>query len=489
MTKLQTMAGAALQACLWLALAPQPTFGQVPVKSKPGALTSLEGLSAAVQEITAAVAPSVVQIRVTSYGPERSDGYGTNATVIGRQQAIGSGLIVHPDGYIVTNAHVVEGAQRIRVTMLDRPQAEDGASDSVLTRTLAQATAEPKEATVVGVLEEFDIALIKISGKDLPVLEFADYRNLRQGQLVFAFGSRGGLDHSVSMGVVSSIARQPEPDSPFLFIQTDAAINPGDSGGPLVNTAGEVVGINTFILSNSGGSEGLGFAIPSALIEYAATQLRQYGHLHRPVIGIGVQALTPILAEALRIPRSSGVIISDITAKGPADMAGLKLNDLVLAIDGRPIHNVPMFAMTMLQSPTDQPLKLEILREGRAMSVSVTPREADGLHAETISDLVDPAHGQIPRLGIVAVEVDKRVAKLLPELRNASGVYVAGRLDADEGSASGLRVGDVIHEINGSIVLSVQSLEQKLEAFQRGDAVALLVERHGSFLYEAFEAE
>ncbi|MEZ5393871.1 MAG: trypsin-like peptidase domain-containing protein [Bryobacterales bacterium] len=481
---LRKLASAAAVGALWLA------FGTAPGRAQAKPSNPLETLSTALQEVTAKVAPSVVQIQVTRFAPDYADAYGAGAAVLGREQAVGSGIVVHPDGYIVTNAHVVQGAQRIRVNMLDpAPAGSVSDPDAVLTRTLAQAIAHPREATLVGMLEEFDIALIKVKGENLPVLPFADYRNVRQGQLVFAFGSRDGLEHSVSMGIVSSVARQPEPDSPYLFIQTDAAINPGDSGGPLVNTAGEVVGMNTFILSKSGGSEGLGFAIPSPMSEFVAEELREFGHLHRPVIGSGVQAVTPVLAAALRLARSSGVIISDITADSPAEKAGMKLNDLILSVDGRPVHNVPMFAMTMLQSKPNQPLKMEILRAGRALNLAPTPILSEDHRADSISDLVDPEKDQVPRLGIVAVKVDPRVAALLPDLRNASGVYVAARMDIVSGTTSGVRVGDVIHEINGAVVLSVESLNQQMDAMQRGDAVALLIERDGHLLYEAFEAE
>lgn len=488
MTKFRWIHRVEIGAALWLAAAQALVFAQQSTRAQ--APSQLESISEALQELTRRVAPSVVQIEVSRYAVERSGDYATSAVVLGNEQSVGSGVIVHSDGYILTNAHVVAGARRIRVNMLQPAQTGEGEVelDSVLNRTLAQATVRLKEATLVGMLEEFDVALIKVSGHDYPVMKFADHRNLRQGQLVFAFGSRDGLEHSVSMGVVSSIARQPEPDSPFVYIQTDAAINPGDSGGPLVNTAGEIVGINTFILSKSGGSEGLGFAIPSTLVEHVANQLREYGHIHRPLIGIGVQAVTPVLASALGISRSSGVMISDVRADSPAHDAGLKLNDLILAVDERPIYNVPMFAMAMLQSSVEHPIQLHILRGGRTASVLVAAKPSEH-GADRISDLIDPQSGRIPRLGIVGIAIDNRVAALLPPLRNESGVYVAGYADAGGGAALGLQVGDVIHEINGSIALSVESLNQRLNALPRQAPIALLIERNGQLLYEAFEAE
>ena len=281
-------------------------------------LEVLDQFSESVQALAARVAPSVVQISVTRYAPQGESG-GRIGAVLGIQQSVGSGAIIDPDGYIVTNAHVVADAQRIRVTLV--PQNTGNKPDQSISNALSQPFAPAKDAVLVGVFKELDVALIKISATGLPTLPFADYKKLRQGQVVFAFGSRQGLSNSVSMGVVSSVARQPDPDSPFIFIQTDAPINPGDSGGPLVNTAGEIVGLDTFILSQSGGSEGLGFAIPSPLIQVVAAQVKKYGHIHRQLIGVGVQSLTPTLAAALGLPRDRGVIISDVVPGSPAEVA------------------------------------------------------------------------------------------------------------------------------------------------------------------------
>src|SRR5215472_10085651 len=286
-----------------------------------GGATVLDQFSNSVQALAARVSPCVVRISVIRYAARDDAGGGRTGVTLDREQVVGSGAIIDSDGYIVTNAHVVANALRISVNRLAQSAAAAnsgaGNPDQTISSTLAQALAPEIDATLVGVFKELDLALIKIPAKELPTLKFADYHALRQGQVVFAFGSRQGLGNSMSMGVVSSVARQPDPDSSFVYIQTDAPINPGDSGGPLVNTAGEIVGMDTFILSQSGGSEGIGFAIPSTLIQLSSDQLRKYGHMHRQLIGIGVQAITPTLAAALRLPRESGVLISDITPDGP----------------------------------------------------------------------------------------------------------------------------------------------------------------------------
>src|SRR3989449_673155 len=265
----------------------------------------LHKLNQSVNALIKKVSPSVVQILVTGYGPLEEGERGNTNAVIGRQRAIGSGFVIDPSGYIVTNAHVVNGAQKVQVVV---PSAEaDGSLETALS---TPTTGIP--ARIVGVSSEIDLALIKVDADNLPALPLAVYRKLGQGEIVFAFGSPGGLRNTVTMGVVSAVARQTEPDSPMIYIQTDAPINPGNSGGPLVNVNGEVVGVNTFILSQSGGNEGLGFAIPSTMVNIAFQQLSKFGHLHRTEIGIGIQTITPTLAAALNLPRKYGVVISDV---------------------------------------------------------------------------------------------------------------------------------------------------------------------------------
>src|ERR1700682_6204712 len=189
-------------------------------------------------------------------------------------------------------------------------------------------------AHVVGVAKDIDLAVLKADNVKLPALSLAPYRNVRQGETVFAFGSPQGLRNTVTLGVVSSVARQTDPDSPMVYIQTDAPINPGNSGGPLVNVDGAGVGVNNFILSQSGGNEGLGFAIPSSVVSVAYHQLRKFGHLHRAQIGVGLQTITPVLAAALNLPRSYGVIVSDVLPDGPALAAGMRIGDILLTVGG-----------------------------------------------------------------------------------------------------------------------------------------------------------
>src|SRR3974390_2379980 len=279
----------------------------------------------ALQELSARLSSGVVQILVNRYGPlEESKG---EAAVIARQRAIGSGVVLDPSGYIMTNAHVVEGAQRIRVVL----PMQRGVGEGPVLET--EGKLKVLEAKLIGVHKDSDLALLKVNAKNLPTLPLAATKRVIQGELVFAVGSPEGLRNTITMGVVSSIARQPDPDRAMVYIQTDAPINPGNSGGPLVDVEGSVVGINTFILSEGGGSEGLGFAIPARVVEFVYQSLRKYGHVHRSEIEAAAQTITPTMAQALGLKQNYGVIIDDVLPGGPAEAAGVKIGDVVVSAE------------------------------------------------------------------------------------------------------------------------------------------------------------
>jgi serine protease Do len=359
---------------------------------------ALESFSESIEALAAKVSPSVVQIVVDCYNRESATEERASKDR-GDRHAIGSGVIIDPSGYIVTNAHVVENAWRIRVRLSSQSTAGD--EDPVIDAALLVSISALQNATLVGAFKEGDLALLKIEGNGLPALRFADYRTVRQGQVVFAFGSREGLHNSVSMGVISSVARQLDTDSPFIYIQTDAAINPGDSGGPLVNTAGDFVGLDTLILRNSCGSEGLGFAIPSTLVQLVADELKNHGHFRRRLLGIGVQSLKPDLAAALSMPRTSGVIVSDVLADSPAAKAGLEPDDVILTVDGHAIRNLPFFMLTMLTARPDAALTLSVLRGNRNVVLHVTPVE-ERRESESLVGLIQSHGVRVPQLGVLS---------------------------------------------------------------------------------------
>jgi serine protease Do len=437
---------------------------------------ALRKLNESVGALIKKVSPSVVQILVTGYGPIDSGEHSNTAVVIGRQRAIGSGFVIDPAGYIITNAHVVTGAQRVQVVV------PEGVSDGSLQAILSART-NIVPARVVGVARDIDVALLKVDNVKLTALPLAPYRNIHQGEVVLAFGSPEGLRNTVTFGVVSSVARQIDPDSPMVYIQTDAPINPGNSGGPLVNVDGEVVGINTFILSQSGGNEGLGFAIPSSVVGVAYQQLRKFGHIHRAQVGIGLQTISPVLAAALNLPRSYGVIVSDVLPGSPALAAGVHIGDVLLTIDGRTADSVPYVSFRLMSVDAGAKVHLEVLRgkEKLAFDVPVVeiPHEMD-----QIASLADPEKNLVRPLGIIGVEIDQKIAAMAEDLRDPFGIIVVAR--SSEGADIPLTTGDVIRTLNGQPMTTLERLRAALQSLPPGAPVVLQIQRDQRLLFVAF---
>lgn len=442
------------------------------------AAESLVQLNNALEGLAAKVTPAVVQILVTGYGPAHEENR-TQTALIVRQHAVGSGVIVDHNGYIMTNAHVVEGAQRIRVALplpVDTGRAVPIGKRHIL------------EARLVGLHKETDLALLKIEEKDLPTLPLMTQQRPRVGQLVFAIGSPEGLQNSVTMGVVSAVARQPDPEKPLTYIQTDAPINPGNSGGPLVDMNGAVVGINTFILSTGGGSEGLGFAIPARIVEFVYSSLRKYGHVHRVEIGASAQEITPDLADGLHLAQRWGVIIADVKPESPASTAGLKVQDIVLRADDRRIETLPNLSAALYLHRLDEVMTLEILR-GADRKTLYVPAIEQRDPMDQLFDTADPEKSLVERLGILAIDFTPELRKNLSSLRIPSGVIVLGRAADLITPDTGLQTGDVIHSVNTTQVTSMDELRNSVRALKTGEAVVLQVERSDGLTYLSFEME
>jgi serine protease Do len=447
-------------------------------KPDESATASLVQLNNALEALAARVSPAVVQILVTGYGTQHEESRQQTALIV-RQHAVGSGVIVDSNGYIMTNAHVVEGAQRIRVALplpIDTGRAVPVGKRHIL------------EARLVGVHKETDLALLKIDEKDLPTLPLLAQQHPRVGQLVFAIGSPEGLQNSVTMGVVSALARQPDPEKAMTYIQTDAPINPGNSGGPLVDMNGAVVGINTFILSEGGGSEGLGFAIPARIVDFVYHSLRKYGHVHRVEIGAVTQEITPTLADGLHLAQRWGVIIADVKPDGPAAAAGLKVQDIVLTADDRRIETLPGLSSALYLHRLDQVLKLEVLR-GDQKKILYVPAIEQRDHMDQLFDAADPEKNLVPRLGIIAVDLTDDLRNQLGPLRIPSGVIVLGRAAELITPDTGLQTGDLIHSLNAAPITSMDALRAAVLALKAGDAVVLQVERSDGLSYLSFEME
>ncbi len=449
--------------------------------SRAGRLAELQRLSASFEELSERVSPAVVQIVATGYQPLRQDD-APGSGLITRRQIGGSGVILDPDGYIVTNLHVVEGAGRIQVRL--PPAARELAAAHSVLKPLGRLVG----AQVVGVDRETDLAVLKVEASGLPHLDLGDSEAVRTGQLVFAFGSPLGLENSVTMGVVSAVARQLRPEDPMIYLQTDATINPGSSGGPLVDAEGRVVGINTFILSQSGGSEGIGFAAPSNIVRNVYTQIRATGYVRRGVIGVWAQTITPTLAAGLGLPRRRGVVLGDVYPGSPADRAGLRVGDIVLALDGKTMENGRQLDVNIYRRSVGEIVTLRVLRDGKQLTVRVPVVERPD-DINRFSPMVTPEENLVPRLGILAVDLTPRTAGLLPMLRSRNGVVVAARSpDATYGRLA-LAPGDVIRSVNGHTVRNLGELRRAIAEIGPGEPVVLQIERLGRLRFLAFQME
>jgi serine protease Do len=439
----------------------------------------LAQLSDSLKELASKVSPAVVQIEVSGFGvSEKSDPKDT--ALIVRQHAIGSGVIVDPDGYIMTNLHVVAGAQRIRVVLPVPANTSEVSSGPGNMRVL--------DAKLIGSQKETDLALLKIDARDLPALRFNLEREPQPGELVFAIGSPEGLQNSVTMGVISSALRQPDPDNPMVYLQTDAPINPGNSGGPLVDVTGAVVGLNTFILTNNGGYQGLGFAIPARVVDFVYQSLRKYGRVYRTEFGAVVQTVTPTMAAGLGLTQDWGVIIADLVRRGPADSAGIKPGDIVVAIDGTPVLGLAGFVKALYLHSPDEILRVDALRGTQKLSFEIPAvRVRDRI--DQLADVADPVKNRIERLGIFGVTLDRELRSLLSDVRIARGVVVVGQAQGFNSVDTGLRPGDVIHSLNRTLIESVEQLQSGVAQLKPGDAAVLRIERQGQFQYLAFEME
>ena len=399
-----------LLAALWILVWPSvPAQGQPQPRTMPAAQDPLVRMNEAVDALTRKVWPSVVHILVSSYAAR--DDPRAAAAIVDRQLSSGSGFVIDPDGGIMTNAHVVNGARRIQV-VLPAEQADGSLATALSKRTKVVS------ARIVGITTELDLALLKVDGLKLPALPLATYSDLRQGETVFAFGSPSGLRNSLTHGMVSAVARQVTPDSPQIFVQTDTPINPGNSGGPLVNIRGEVVGVSTFIMSQSGGNEGLGFAIPSATTRTVFRQLRQYGHLRRQEVGMSMQTITPEMATSLDLARDYGVIVSDVWPEGPAQKAGLAVGDILVSVDGQAATNLPSVSYNFRLRDSPDNVVLVVLRGQAQISLSIKPGEERSVF-DSVSSMAETEKNLVPELGIIGLEVDAKIAAVATGLQGS----------------------------------------------------------------------
>ena len=453
---------------------------------------SLAEFSGALEQLAATVGPAVVQVQVSAWCAPDSGG-----ATLSSCRVVGSGVIVDPSGYIITNEHVVRNARSIRVMLTPKvDQAADrhppSAKTPVLDSVVVGVNQEPVgkrevlDAVIVGANRETDIALLKIEAAGLPTIAFNQpSRGPRQGQVVLAVGSPEGLDNTMTIGIVSAVGRQPHPDFPMLYIQTDAAINPGNSGGPLLDVEGELIGINTFVLSDSGRNQGLGFAVPAGVVRYVYGQLRDHGSVRQSLVGVRVQTVTPGLAQGLDLSRGYGVMISDVLPDSPADTAGLRPRDIITAVDGAAISALPYYTAMMYLHDPAVPVEVTVLRGNRPLQFHVPAVMSDDHIYRDLS--IDPIESFIPELGVFGKNVSSTLA-IRSSVRSDTGVYVIATTSGNPDSAAELAPGDVIASLNGKPLQSIEDLRDRLRDSSGGPAV-LQIERIGQFIYVEHEPD
>ena len=374
---------------------------------------------------------------------------------------LGSGFIVDPNGYIVTNNHVVEDAAEITIRLADGRELP---------------------AKVLGRDPKTDLALVKVEATGLPVVPAGDSSALQVGEPVMAIGNPFGLAQTVTTGIVSATGRVIGQGPYDDFIQTDASINPGNSGGPLINARGQAIGINTAIFSRTGGSVGIGFAIPINLAKPVVGQLASQGHVTRGWLGVSVQPLTPDLAKSFKADGRTGVLVGDVVAGSPAAKAGLRSGDVLLTYDGRPIARADALPRAVAETPVGRAVTLTVLRDGVVIQA-----------AATIVKLEEPvpttpaAAARGGSLGLSVQPLTPDLARQLgaPELK---GVFVRGVTDGSAAAKAGLRSGDVIVEVDKRPVGSVDDLRNAVRARATGAPLLLRVQRDGTSLYVSIPA-
>jgi serine protease Do len=453
-------------------------------------VSALVAMDNAVEAVAARVTPAVVNVSVTSRAAAENTteegGFPQGALPPGFQfffgpqgrqkqpaqveHGIGSGIIISPDGYIVTNNHVIDNATEIRVTLNDR---------RVFT------------AKLIGIDKLNDLAVIKIEGKNLPSIPWGDSTRLHPGQTVLAFGSPFGyFQFSVTRGIVSAVDR-PNPYSddarkPGAFIQTDAAINPGNSGGPLVNAHGELVGINTFIISGSGSFAGAGFAIPSQIVRASAESIIKSGTVHHGYLGITMNDVTPENAGFFNLPDATGAIVSQVSPDSPASRAGLKNGDVLRELGGKKIVNGSALQVAVSQITPGNSISLGILRDGKPQNVKVTVGEFK--KSVEVAGGSDADSHQQGRLGVTVEELSSELRAQLNVPAQVKGVVVDSVRPASPADDAGLAAGDLILEVNRHAVENMDKFASEIQAVPADKDVLLLIWSKGGTTYRVVHA-
>jgi serine protease Do len=437
--------------------APTPLWSERPIVAAPRA----DAVSPWV-EIARAVKPAVVNISSTIKPPKSEDFFERFGPPAQRPtHSLGSGFIIHPDGYIVTNNHVVDGATEVKVKLGDGRQFN---------------------ATIVGRDPKTDIALLKVDAKGLPVVPLGRSSELQVGEPVMAIGNPFGLEQTVTTGIVSATGRVIGGGPYDDYIQTDASINPGNSGGPLIDVRGEAVGINSAIYTRSGGSVGIGFAIPIDLAKPILTQLASVGHVERGWLGVSIQQVTPELAKAFGLGSPAGALVSSVVEGSPAAKAGVKAGDVIVEYDGRKVAGANDLPKLVAMTPAGRTVKLTVLRDGKTIQLTASIARM----AEEEGEGPTLAKDETARAPL-GLSVQTLTPDLAQELGISSrrGVLVRGVEDGSPAAEAGLQPGDVIAEVNHTKVTSVDEMKRALAKAPKDAPTLFLVHRDGGNLFVA----
>jgi serine protease Do len=382
---------------------------------------------------------------------------------------IGSGVIISPDGYIVTNNHVVEGATEIRVTLGDR-------------RIL--------KAKLVGADPLTDLAVIKVDAADLPNIPMGNSADLKPGQTVLAFGNPFGMRFTVTRGIVSALNR-PNPYSddarkPGEYIQTDAAINPGNSGGPLVNARGEVVGINTFLISPSGSFSGMGFAIPTQIVQPTVDALVRYGKVSHAYMGVGITDVTPENSKFFDLKDNNGAVISQVEPDSPGAKAGLKVGDVITALDGKSVNDAGQLQMEVQQKRPDTKITLQVMRDGKTLSVPVT-LEAMGSRDGNDKLAASSDNGK-PRWGVGIADLTSEVRSQIGAPSDVKGAVIERVQPGSPADDAGLLPGEIIIGVNRRQTPSASDVQKALASVPKGQDALVLVWANGGSTFRVLHS-
>jgi len=380
------------------------------------------------------------------------------------KRGMGSGFVIDKEGHILTNYHVIEGAEEIIVSL------ENEGSEKEYT------------ATLIGSDSKTDIALIKINRdentpKEFPFLRLGSSEHLEVGEWVVAIGNPFGLSHTVTVGVVSALGRSIGAGPYDEFIQTDASINPGNSGGPLINIEGEVIGINTAIISgNSGGNVGIGFAIPINIAKGILKDLKEKGSVTRGWLGVMIQKITPELAKSFGLNQSEGALVGDVIPDGPAFKGGVKRGDVIVRFDGKEVKDMEDLPKIVAATTPNSVVNVEIVREGSPKTLSIK--------IETLTDKQPTVVAKADPLGMQVQDITPELAKSL-QLKNDQGVLVSDVTPGNSAAESGIRRGDVISEMNRSPITNIKDYQRLSSSVKTGDSILFLVKRGGTTIYIA----